>query len=1136
MAKVFRFHNGSDNIEDWQTSSAYGKSAIDAIKDPAGATATKEITSIPSPFARIDLVKTAFENITASNHIEGNTIYHKMVSDCFDVGEIFFNIDKLHDKVSIIVWDKGKDLDALLQSPNARHRLLGETLKLYLQQDAAAYNFNETEQLYLLNYKSGPKPMNIIGGTSPASLFFTSANNLKYVDIRFGNDVVFDDTYQPLYKRDFNYQKFIYGVKRNMPDFARKFRAVDNYLDSSFELLTAEQKNIINNYTKTEFESDFERLTTGSAGSPVEVLGFELRKKKDAAPTASGFIIGSEKGGTAAQPLVLPVDGYGEKTIYTSDVWDRNNKAPYTDDRPLKDRTLPFDGKKHPYLTVSDFLEPYIIRTVYPLHKDKFFDGHFAMASGDVTKGYLLPVKSEYFDYFDVATLQGVMPDGKKAIEIKQMATGGVTVTLRIPIQSSKYITYERMYYPPANEYQIAEPDIARNRGAVIENQFGLTLYPFLKLADDSQNHYRIALMDRDIQEHTRHNKYALQFFKNAENKQVKEKAVKQRSEKQSDNISSSYYVLEEGFDYIEIKNNWAKGVIIPRFRPLSQGTSQFTFAVDFGTTNTHIEYRKDNGDPKPFEITEADIQIATLHDSANPETIKSINAIRANALVDIIQQEFIPEKISSANEFQFPLRTAIISNANLDLDKDTYALSDFNIPFVYEKYPILKNSKTRTNLKWSDYTKNPNEVKVLEAFFENLLLLIRNKVLLNGGDINKAKLIWLYPSSMTKYRVKLLESKWDELFKKYINTQHVPEKLSESIAPFYYFNSQLGVAALANSVVSIDIGGGTTDVVVYTNNKPEVLTSFRFAANAIFGDAYGRSSLINGFIQKYTERIKSLLEANNQHDLIKIIDDIKENGKSEDIIAFFFSIERNKKIQEKNIPISFTKKLMMNSDFKIVFVTFYTAIIYHVAKLMKAKSITLPRYITFSGTGSKVINIADSSIKLDALTELTELIFKEIFNESSVEIKLKQDVNPKEISCKGALNVAAGQDISLESVKTVLLGTKNMVLIPTVATTYKELGTAVENSVAAEYHDFLDWFFSLNKVFSFKDNFGINPGQLESYKQYLKENTMDDLKSGIEQKKKDLDGDIDINLEETLFFYPLIGGLNNMAYKIHTN
>lgn len=1121
MAKVFRFHNGADNIEDWQTSAAYGKNAIDAIKDPAGASAKKEITSIPSPFARIDLVKTAFENIANSKQIEGNTIFHKMVSDCFDVGEIFFNIDKLQNEVSIIVWDKSKDLDVLLQSPNARHRLLGDTLKLYLEQDAAAYNFNDTEQLYLLNYKAGPKPMNIIGGTSPASLFFTSANDLKYVNIPFGKDLVFDDTYQPLYKRDFDYQKFIYGLKRNMPNFSRKLKAVDSYLESSFELLTPQQKATINNYTKAEFESDFERLTAGS-GTPVEILGFELRKKKEAAPDTSGFIIAATKSCKTALPLVLPVDAYAEKTIYTSDFWDRNNKADYTDERPLKERTLPFDGKRYPYVTISDFLEPYIVRTVYPLHSEKFFDGHFTVASGDSTKGYLLPVKKEYFDYFDSTTLQDTMPDGKQAIEIKQMATGGVNVTLRVPIQNSRYITYERVYYPPANEYQIAEPDVSRNHGAIIENQFGLTLYPFLKLAKDSDNHYRIAFMDRDIQEHTRHNKHTLQFYKNEENKQVIEKAVKQRSDKHSDNISSDFYVLEEGFDYIEIKNKWAKGILIPKFKQISQGTSQFIFAIDFGTSNTHIEYRKDNGEPKPFEITAADIQIATLHDPSNPETIKALNATRTNQLVDLIPHEFLPEIIAKGTEIHFPQRTAISSKKGIDLNDIVYALSDFNIPFLYEKHLSPRNAEVRTNLKWSDIQSNNDGIKIIEAYFENLLLLIRNKVLLNGGDLSSVKLIWLYPSSMTENRRNKMEQSWEKLFKKYFNSKYTPSKLSESVAPFYYFNKKEGIVAGENSVISIDIGGETTDVVIYINDKPEVLTSFRFAANSIFGDYIGRSSAINGFVKKYSKIIEDKGLANWFS--------FQDIEKSEDIISYLFSIEKSDRLKTEGKDFSFNDSLLNDNEFRIIFIIFYSSIIYHIAKLMVAKQIKAPGYITLSGTGSKMIDLAEGNTKLTAIKELTELIFKQVYKLENIKnIELKKVVNPKEISCIGALLID-DKDVSMDDI-TVLSGTSD----DSFSLKYSDINSDTEKEATNSYLEFLDFFFALNNSFSFKKKLDINPAFLTRYKEYMEEKTLDNLKSGVKEKLKELQGISDIEIEETLFFYPLKGALNHLAFKIYS-
>jgi hypothetical protein len=135
MAKVFRFHTDNNTIEDWKDSQVYGKNAINGISDPDGAKFSKEITSIPSPFARIDLVKSAYLNIVNSADLDGKTIYHKMVSDSLDVAEIFFNIDRWKDKVNIIVWDMSKDLNELKNSNNPKHKLLGDTLDLFLIQD-----------------------------------------------------------------------------------------------------------------------------------------------------------------------------------------------------------------------------------------------------------------------------------------------------------------------------------------------------------------------------------------------------------------------------------------------------------------------------------------------------------------------------------------------------------------------------------------------------------------------------------------------------------------------------------------------------------------------------------------------------------------------------------------------------------------------------------------------------------------------------------------------------------------------------------------------------------------------------------------------------------------------------------------
>ena len=168
MSKVFRlYREGTTTFQGWNENPAfpYNSNARDTIEDPDGASAKNEITSIPSPFARIDLVKTAFKEVCRRasrdvRELEGSTIFHKMVSDSLDVGEIFFNIDKFKDKIEIITWDPSVMIDALKNDQNASHYYVADALQKYLVSDAQTYNFNQLKNIYLLNYTNGPDELN----------------------------------------------------------------------------------------------------------------------------------------------------------------------------------------------------------------------------------------------------------------------------------------------------------------------------------------------------------------------------------------------------------------------------------------------------------------------------------------------------------------------------------------------------------------------------------------------------------------------------------------------------------------------------------------------------------------------------------------------------------------------------------------------------------------------------------------------------------------------------------------------------------------------------------------------------------------------------------------------------------------
>lgn len=100
-----------------------------------------------------------------------------MVSDSLDVGEIFFNIDKFRDKIEIIVWDRKASINALKADGNPYHFYMADALDKYFVSDATTYNFDKLQNIYLLNYKAGSNELNIIGATSPATLFSAVPTN-----------------------------------------------------------------------------------------------------------------------------------------------------------------------------------------------------------------------------------------------------------------------------------------------------------------------------------------------------------------------------------------------------------------------------------------------------------------------------------------------------------------------------------------------------------------------------------------------------------------------------------------------------------------------------------------------------------------------------------------------------------------------------------------------------------------------------------------------------------------------------------------------------------------------------------------------------------------------------------------------
>jgi hypothetical protein len=87
----------------------YDELQIEGIKDPEGGEKTEMPTAVPSPFARFDLVQTAFKNINKNpqliadrgQNIKASKFDERIVSHTLDLAEYVFNSQARGGKLEI---------------------------------------------------------------------------------------------------------------------------------------------------------------------------------------------------------------------------------------------------------------------------------------------------------------------------------------------------------------------------------------------------------------------------------------------------------------------------------------------------------------------------------------------------------------------------------------------------------------------------------------------------------------------------------------------------------------------------------------------------------------------------------------------------------------------------------------------------------------------------------------------------------------------------------------------------------------------------------------------------------------------------------------------------------------------------
>jgi len=153
--------------------------------------------------------------------------------------------------------------------------------------------------------------------------------------------------------------------------------------------------------------------------------------------------------------------------------------------------------------------------------------------------------------------------------------------------------------------------------------------------------------------------------------------------------------------------------------------------------------------------------------------------------------------------------------------------------------------------------------------------------------------------------------------------------------------------------------------------------------------------------------------------------------------------------------------------------------------------------------------------------------------------MEFRLTANPKEITCKGGLECADPSrfDVMEDRILTTLTGVDGSSTVPPASLKYTDLSKEeVVTAVVGEVNSFIDLFFGLNVRFNYYQHFGIDGKGFGEYKDALKSRVKSDLIDGIRQKMAEVEGNADVNITETLFFYPLIGAINRLAFSIQKN
>jgi hypothetical protein len=915
--------------------------------------------------------------------------------------------------------------------------------------------------------------------------------------------------------------------------------------------------------------------------SPSPAFSFGLKKinDKDRDLVQSDFYLDKNlshiTGGK--KPLVLSSTMTLAGQYVNGIAWNKddiiNFKQPYHSD--LNERTLPKTTiGKYPFIIDSDLFQPGLVSVSYNIN-DNFF--HTIKSSKFGTR-FLLPVKPLFFEIIGL--------DSGNIEDYIQVSDNGpsITLTISIPIVGTDPRFQEKRQVKFIREYVVQDQKGSAQINTDFDSPFEMAFFPFFRRTDDpsKNNHRKIILwMERTNAETRVAN---ILFYDNRFDIIGTDKVYNSYTHKGNDaarshlpgsfplqphtrmsydnvNLQTKYFTTTADYRIIEIKlDNGIGGLLVPKFiEKKGPFNKKYKYAIDFGTTSTHIEYAELNHQGL-VESTKSAFKIKAAADV--PDRLTDLPLVvlmhKSSAslgdldkVYPILMREFMPASVGNdqnAYDIKFPTRTVMLDFIE-PTGEDDAAFLNSNIAFkMGEKDDFHPQAVYTPDLKWLlGRASSVNELAYknrIRIFFEQLFYMIKYKSLMDDGDESGLVIGFTRPMSM---KGTTLNQKIQTEIKKAIrkvfpgsnadDTNRYIFELDESLAPFESDPNQYSSPSFAN----IDIGGGTTDILFgYQDTAASkvsykfYLSSVRFAGNDLWGNEVNPADH-NGLIKYYIDIANRKAEKLNEDHPYKLTYKQFLQYCGKDLMdPKYMTVPYNKGLSDAELVsvlfkndkvLQFTESVFGDcKDFKLLPFIHYTAILYFVSHVYNKYKEKLTTHTTFSMTGNGSLYL-----KLLKAPSIAKLMLKQFSNGELILDNFITVENPKEITARGALYMdkaleetvasAGGLDEYEETEKICQEITPHIIDISSPDKLRKELVDAMET-----------FFDLLKKTVQEKETLKNDIGDITKYEEILNKASYGKyVQNWLNKERPDL-----AQLEDSVFFKPLkyiLFDLSNAIY-----